>query len=132
MNNELTAMQTFQENLKDKIKDDIGAMLPDDAVTEMIGRVVEEHFFKPKIVKTGNYHNPTNEKPSEFAQAVINEVKPLIKKHAKKFVDDNLKTIEEQVIKTITNSQVSYYLANQIEANISNKIHEIMQQYENT
>ena len=43
---ELTPQQTFEEKIKDRIRADIGDLIPDEMLREMVKRSLEDFFFK--------------------------------------------------------------------------------------
>jgi hypothetical protein len=97
----LTPMQSFQEKLKDKIRDDIASMLPDEVISEMAQRVVNEEFFTKRQVKMSAYGYDTKEVPSAFQEAVLAASKPLIDAEVKKTLAANAERIAAQFDKVI-------------------------------
>ncbi len=75
----LTPMQAFQEKLKERVRQDIAQLLPEDAIQELVKRAIEDGFFAPIERSTPNY--PYSEKvPSYFVQEVAKAAAPLIRK----------------------------------------------------
>lgn len=92
-------MAEFQERVMEKLREDIGAMLPPEVLTEMVRRAVEEQFFKPRIVDTnpGSYSNRKVEKPSWFVQTVTEVAEPLLKQMVTEYVEKNRGVIEQGI-----------------------------------
>lgn len=88
-------MADFKERLTDKLKNDIGALIPEEAIQALIARAVEEQFFKPRYEKP-RYGGPI-EKPSWFVEQVAQAAKPMIQAQVDKFVADNQDTLEQAV-----------------------------------
>ncbi len=110
---QLAPMETFMERVKAKLRDDIGSLLPDEAVSEMVQRAVDEEFFKPRLVpKPGRstYSNDTIEKPSQFQEMVLEAVTPIIQKRVLKIVKDHDEEINEQIQKTINDGITKLFL----------------------
>lgn len=48
-----TAIEAFQNRLRERIKGDIGELMPDEVVKEMIARVLDDEFMKPRKISKG-------------------------------------------------------------------------------
>lgn len=100
----LTPMQTFQERLKGKLRDDIASMLPDEAISEMVKTVINEEFFTKRTVKkaSSNHYNPEYETaPSEFQEMVLKSAKPIIEEQVRRVLVENARVIQESLDNTI-------------------------------
>lgn len=86
----LTPMETFQEKVRNRLRDDIAGLLPDDALAAMVQRVVEEEFFtkRQKHEKDG-WSTRTVEVPSPFQAMVMEAAKPLLQQLAKEWFEAN-------------------------------------------
>lgn len=51
----MSALTEFQDRLKERIKGDIGELMPDEVVKEMIAQALNEEFLKPRTVPNPNY-----------------------------------------------------------------------------
>lgn len=51
MPNELTVPQTFEEKMRTRIRESIGELMPDDELSKLVHRGVEDVFFKEVTVK---------------------------------------------------------------------------------
>ncbi len=45
MGTELTTEQAFQEKIKDRLAEDIGGLMPDELLAEMVKRSIDDMFF---------------------------------------------------------------------------------------
>lgn len=55
------AMVEFQERLKERIKGDIGELMPDEVIKQLIEKVVSDEFTKPRTLpnpRYGDYGEP--------------------------------------------------------------------------
>ena len=88
---QLAPMETFMERVKGKLRDDIGNMLPDEVVAQMVKRVIEDEFFTAKRVPApgrSTYSTETIEVPTEFQKMVVEAAKPIIEKHVYRIMVD--------------------------------------------
>ena len=95
-------MQTFQARVIDKIKTDIGSMLPDEVLQGLAGEAVQAMFFKPETVHNPRFTNyndqpRTIERPSWFQAAMIEAVAPLLKQAVDAHVAANRETIDAAI-----------------------------------
>lgn len=48
---EINVKQTFEDNIKDRIRNDIGDLIPDELLTNMISKSIDDILIKPKETK---------------------------------------------------------------------------------
>ena len=53
--NDLTTTKSFEERMKDRIREDIGKLMTDDELSKLVRRATNDIFFKGREVKDG-YH----------------------------------------------------------------------------
>lgn len=98
-------MEEFQTRVVEKLRADIGAMLPDEVLAQLTARAVEEQFFKPRKVveNSGSYHERTREAPSWFLEEVAKTAKPQIERlvvaHVAKHSDQIERAVNEFLAK---------------------------------
>jgi hypothetical protein len=98
----MTPMEAFQAKLKDKIRDDIASMLPDEAVAEMAARVVNEEFFTKTRRNVGSSYSPDwREEPSPFQRMVLEAAKPIVEAEVKKALQENNQRVLESFDQTV-------------------------------
>ncbi len=106
----LTPMQTFQQNLQEKLRNDIANLLPPEALAEMVQRVVNDEFFKKRRVPTpgrGHYSTDTVEAPSAFEEMVLKETRPVIKLAVDQVLVDNAEAIRTKIDAVIKSGLIS-------------------------
>ena len=54
MSNELTPQQTFQQKLEERIRKDIGELMPDEALSKIVASAIEKAFFEERVIE-GRY-----------------------------------------------------------------------------
>jgi len=96
MKNEITTKQTFEEKLSERIKKDIGDLIPDEDLQEVVKKAMDKAFFHEKI----NYDNYNREKSREMPW-IVNHVKSLTEERIdaaiKKWIAENDKAVNEMV-----------------------------------
>ena len=91
-------MDHFLGKVRDKIRDDIASMIPDEAINKLIEEVVREEFFtKKKIVSGDRWNEKITYDHTEFQKLVLENITPHIKERADKFFVDN----QEEITKLI-------------------------------
>jgi len=84
--NALTPQQSFEENIKDRLRADIGGLLPDAALSEMVSKAVQTIFFNRTEKKEGSWGH-TTVIPSWFEQEVAKLLNQRIKDDIDKYMD---------------------------------------------
>jgi hypothetical protein len=90
----LTPMQTFEEKVKNRLKETIADMLPDDALAALVQRAVDEQFFKERV-----YGDQYNRKtyPSWFVEEVADLAKPIIEEHIARAFEERKDEIKKAI-----------------------------------
>jgi len=89
-------LKEFYERLAAKLRDDIGGMLPDEVLNQLVAKAVEEEFFKPRTVRVGgHYSTVTEERPSWFVEEVGKAAKPLVEAMVKDYVAEHTDEIKK-------------------------------------
>ncbi len=78
-------MKSFEEKVIEKLRTDIGDMIPDDVLAGLVQKAVEEQFFKP-VIQRDQYERIASEKPSWFVQEVVKVAEPVLKEYVKKHI----------------------------------------------
>lgn len=87
-------MADFQTKLRERVRSDIRDLLPEDAVSALVTKAVEEEFFKPRQVYTGYRHE---DRPSWFVEEVTKAATPIIKAAVEKTIKDHPDAIERVI-----------------------------------
>ena len=131
MGRDLTAQQSFDKKIKERLKKDIGRLIPDSVVKEMVKRATNELFFDKKKV-SGDSWNPEYV-PAKF----VSTVKELMEPRVEAAIQDYMKTVgmaeliqevvRDELPKVIAQVMVSALqgTANNIGAAVGNSIQQI-------
>jgi hypothetical protein len=95
---ELTPQQQFEEKIKEKLRIDVGNLLPDSVLADMVSKAVNNMFFT-KVHNSNGYH--TREEPSWFEKAVAKELEQKLSLTIEKYMKDNETVIQEAVVASI-------------------------------
>ncbi len=103
MGTEIEPMKDFQEKLSERIRGDIGNLIPDAVLSKIVQQSLEDAFTKERITKQSKYpYNETIEAPwiVEFLQDIMKET---MKEEVQKWVKENQnfikKFISEEIFK---------------------------------
>lgn len=94
-------MEDFRHRVKEKLKADIGEMMPDAALNELVRRAVDETFFQPRVVKD-SYGRIESSKPGWFVEEVTKVASPMLAAAVNKYVNDNEETIKKAIVEFTT------------------------------
>jgi len=86
--------KTFEERMKDRIKDSIGDLITDEDLTKLVNRGVEEVFFKKKTVRQ-NYQDV------ELPSLLESIVKELLEEKIRIFAQQYVSLHEKEVLEAI-------------------------------
>lgn len=92
--NAITTQKSFQERIKDRIKNSIGELMTDKELSEIVNRAMEEIFFKPTIIQD---RYTTKETPPFIHQLL----KELLTENVNKAVSEYILNHKEDVQKAI-------------------------------
>lgn len=88
-------MADFQNKLRERIRNDIRELLPEDAIQSLVKRAIDEEFFKDRIVDDRSYYGGTRKAPSLFVEEVVKAAKPLITEAIDRFIKEHPDCIEK-------------------------------------
>ncbi len=108
MTTELTAQQSFEENIKDRLRKDIGGLIPNEVLSQLIEKSMQEMFFtREKKPEHSGYNARFIEHPSWFDKEVKSSLEPLIKQYLESWVESNKSDIEAVCLSEITKNAPS-------------------------
>lgn len=88
-------MKQFRERVLEKLRTDIGSMLPDEALAGLVQQAVQDQFFAERRVPQS--YGPDKKYPSWFVEEVGKLAEPIIKEYLNAWLSDNHSTIEGAV-----------------------------------
>ncbi len=92
---QIAPMQAFMDKVKDRLKNDVAELIPEEVLQEMINRVIEEQFFKKKVKETDYSGRAVSYEDSGFVAMVKEAIEPILKKRVEQFVAENADKVEE-------------------------------------
>lgn len=105
LQNALEAKRTFEQNMMGRIREDIGKLLPDDALKALITEGMRKAFFENRVEPSGSYS--TKELPPLFVE-VLTE---LTDKRVRAAVDAYLTEHVDEVSAMIENIFIDGFVA---------------------
>lgn len=96
----LTSQQQFEENIKDRLRKDIGSLLPDDVLAKLIEKSIQEIFFT-RVVEKDRYGYTTKDEPSWFTKEVDKQLKHSASEAITGYFDQHKEAIGKLVVEHI-------------------------------
>lgn len=98
-------MQAFRQRVLEKLRADIGSMLPDSALDGLVQQAVKDQFFAER--KTMDSYGRVQEtKPGWFVEEVAKLAKPIVDKHVQHWVADNRNILEDAIKKFLADQNL--------------------------
>lgn len=102
MSTELTPQQRFEEKVRDRLRENIGDLIPDDVLSKMIQDTMQKLFFHRPMVDEGDRWNKKMvEKPSWFENEVREQtekmLRPLVLRHVAEAIEEKREDIDVAV-----------------------------------
>lgn len=98
MTNEITTNKTFQERMFEKIRDQMGELLTEDELKQLVDQAVNKAFFEERRTRSG-YHDEI--KPALFVEMMQTELKARVGKTLEQWIADNSEIITQTIEKVI-------------------------------
>lgn len=123
MSTELDVMKDFKTKLSDKIRADIGSLLPEEAISKMIEQCIQQEFFDPIV--TGNYFNK-EEKASWFVSEVKKAIKPILEQFVQTYVDTHKDEIKKAVDELVKQENLTFIASTTISKRLAEDMYSQM------
>lgn len=94
---ELTIQQKFEEKIKDRLRQSVGDLMPDETLADLTKKAMNEMFFKRKLEKQGGYYDKEVETPSWFEDEVYTQLKEKIDVQLKEYLIKNQADLEMKI-----------------------------------
>lgn len=92
----LTVQQSFEEQIKNRLREDIGKLMPDEQLSRLIEEAISKIFF------TRIQEGYGNSKPSWFEQEVNSVLSGKIREHITLYMEKNQDEVARQISNGIT------------------------------
>jgi hypothetical protein len=96
------AFADFQEKVLARLRSDIGSLMPEEALRELVRRAVEDSFFKERVTPPNNPWSNESRRPSWFVEEVTKVAKPAIEAESKRFVAENADVLKKALADFLT------------------------------
>ncbi len=131
MSSDLEKQKTFEERMKDRIRDSIGELMTDEELSKIVTKATEEIFFKPTTLHE-SYHS--KEIPP-FIHTIIKElltdsVRDLTREYFEQNKDAVTETIKE-IIKEGLGSAVLSAISSKFDWDLQNFVNNILSTIQN-
>ena len=93
-------LEDFKQRVIDKLKNDIGTLMPDEVLHGLVLQAVKETFFlKRRVPKPGrsSYSDETVDATSWFQEEITRQVEPILKAEIAKHVASNDAIIRDAI-----------------------------------
>lgn len=94
MNTSLTPQQTFEKTIEDRLRKDMGELIPDEVLKEIVEKAMNKFFFEGE--KTDSRYGTRIDPPW-----IVNVVKPLVEQQAREEVSKWCKENSEEIQKIL-------------------------------
>lgn len=84
--------QAFEDKIKDRLRQDIGSLMPDDVLQQLIVKAINSIFLEPRVSRN-SYGSVTDTKPSWFQETV----ERLLRQQIDKLLNDYVKEHEAEL-----------------------------------
>ena len=95
MSSEMVPTKTFQERVRDRIRETIGDLITDDDLMEIVQKGIDEVFFQTRTVQESAYNR------KEIPPLIHEIVKEVLQDRMTLAVDGWLKTHEAEVVEAV-------------------------------
>lgn len=93
--NAIVKAVSFEERLKEKIRKDIGDMITDEDLKNIVNKSLQDVFFTPRTVPDGRYH--TKELPPLIHELVKDALMPAMQLAINEWMKDNSEYVEKAI-----------------------------------
>lgn len=115
----LTPQQSFQKKLEDRIRENIGELMPDEALQEIVAKAVQKAFFDP-VIKTDRYgHTNSSQEPPWMVTLTREILEKQTGEAVRKWFADNPEKVEKLI---------EEYFATSVSKTVIRSINHVFQQ----
>jgi len=100
--NALTPQQSFEEKVKSRLKENIGDLMPDEVLQDMVKKAMQEMFFTRREKKQEGWSGRTEVFPSWFEDEVSRLLKDRVLEEIKIGIENKREEIRKAASELIT------------------------------
>ena len=93
----LTPQQSFEQKLSDRIREDIGELMPAEALAEIVSKAIEKSFFEERKVSDRGYYDNGRKEVPWIVALVKKEMDARVQVAVKEWVASNGDKIEKTI-----------------------------------
>lgn len=94
---DMTTQQQFEQSIMDKLRTDIGNLMPPELLQKLINRAIEESFFKERTKKGPRDWDRVEVQPSVFVETVHTLMQENVNMAIEKWMQDNAELVAEKL-----------------------------------
>jgi hypothetical protein len=98
--NEVVPSQAFEEKIKDRLRRDIGDLIPDEVLAQLIQRSINSIFFEPRVKKS-EYGHTLESKPSWFQETVEGLLRKEVDRLLHDYLENNREALKAEFTKIL-------------------------------
>jgi hypothetical protein len=87
MSSDIEKAKSFEEKMKERIKDGIGDLLSDDDIKKLIDAGMQDTFFKPSKIKVNAYDHKDG--PTLLQSIIQENLQPAVDKAVKEYINEH-------------------------------------------
>ena len=103
MSNKLTPQQTFEKKIEDRLRSDIGDLIPDELLQQLVSRAIEKNFFEQ--VKHVEYNAYSADKVTYTDSFFVQKIQSLLEERVSlsidKWIAENQDLVAEKIESTV-------------------------------
>ena len=116
----IVIQKSFQEKMKERIKESIGELMSDEELKNLVDRGLEEAFFRERKLNSNSWESDKYEKP--LIHEILKELlRKSVDKHVSEFIDGHSDDVME-AIKEIHSLGIGNALLNAVNKKFSTDI----------
>ena len=100
MGNEVTQSKSFEDRMRDRIKESIGDLITDEELSRLVNRGLEDVFFKPTTIKVDTWN--TKAGPSLIHGLVKEVMSDRVREAVELYVRDHQEDVMAAVSKVVS------------------------------
>ena len=128
MTKEVMVPQTFEDKMKERIRDSIGELITDEELSKLVHKSVDQVFFQPVKLKDGFHYK---EGPSLLngliGELLTGQVREAVNQYIKEHPDEVIKAVKEVLSSGMGNAVLSA-----LNAQFQSQLWNLQQNIENT
>lgn len=121
-------MVAFRERVKSKVREDIAAMIPDEAIEQMVREVIKDEFFKDRV-KKDDYGRESERKKSWFVEAVVQAAEPIVKDHIQTYITNNEHVLERALGEVLNPNNLTLLAVRAFSSEVGGAINHLSDQF---